>query len=96
MTNSVAKIRNPIAVGFAAYGCAHVVLFAAVGLLGLPLPALWWGLGGLPLGWAASSWMARCGRSDLGTLIDVQSAALAGGVLGLNGRELYCLFQAWF
>jgi hypothetical protein len=95
MTNSVTAIRNPIAVGFAAYGCAHVVLFAAVGLLGLPLPALFWGLGGLPIGWAASTWMARCGRVDLGTLIDVQTAAFAGGVLGLHGRELYCLAQAW-
>lgn len=93
---SVPDIRHPIALGLAAYGCAHVALFALVGLLGLPMPALFWAMGGLPLGWTASAWMVRCGRSDLGNLIAIQTVAFGGSVLGLHGRALYCMAGTLF
>lgn len=92
MSKVAAEIRHPIALGFAAYASAHVALFALVGLLGLPMPALFWGMGGLLLGWAASAWMVRCDRSDLANLVAIQGVAFAGSVVGLHGRQLYCLF----
>lgn len=92
MSKVAAEIRHPIALGFAAYACAHVALFALIGLLGLPMPALFWGMGGVLLGWAASTWMVRCGRSDLANLIAIQGVAFAGSIVGLHGRQLYCLF----
>ena len=91
-TKSAPGIRHPIALGLVAYGCSHAALFALVGLLGLTMPAMWWAMGGLPLGWAASAWMLRCGRSDLANLIAIQTVAFGGSVLGLHGRQLYCLF----
>lgn len=94
MSKVVAEIRHPIALGFAAYTCAHVALFALLGLLRLPMPALFWGMGGLLLGWAASSWMVRCGRSDLANLVAIQSVAFAGSILGLHGRALFCLMAS--
>ncbi len=95
-TKSAPGIRHPIALGLAAYGCAHVALFALVGLLGLPMPAMWWAISGLPLGWAAAAWMVRCGRSDLGNLIAIQTVAFGGSVLGLHGRALYCMAGTLF
>lgn len=95
-TKSVPEIRHPVAVGLAAYGCAHLALFALVGMLALPLPAMWWAVGGMPLGWAASAWMVRCGRSDLANLIAIQTVAFGGSVLGLHGRALYCLVGTLF
>jgi hypothetical protein len=94
MSKVAAEIRHPIALGFAAYACAHVALFALVGLLGLPMPALFWGMGGLMLGWAASAWLVRCNRSDLANLVAIQTVALAGSILGLHGRALFCLMES--
>lgn len=94
MSKVAAEIRHPIALGFAAYTCAHVALFALVGLLRLPMPALFWGMGGLLLGWAASAWMIRCGRKNLADLVAIQSVAFAGSVLGLHGRALFCLMES--
>lgn len=95
-TKSTTAIRHAVGLGLSAYACAHVALFALVGLLGLPMPALFWAMGGLPLGWAASAWMVRCGRSDLGNLIAIQTVAFGGSVLGLHGRALYCMAGTLF
>lgn len=95
-TKSALGIRHPIALGLAAYGFSHAALFALVGLLGLHMPAVWWAMGGMPLGWAASAWMVRCGRSDLGNLIAIQTVAFGGSVVGLHGRALYCLAGTLF
>lgn len=94
MSRVPAEFRHPVALGFAAYACAHVALFSLIGLLGLSMPALLWGLGGLLLAWAASGWMLRYGHEKLADLLAIQSVALAGGVVGMHGRQLYCVFAA--
>lgn len=87
---AVGSLRYPVALGFSAYLCAHVALFSLIGLLGLPMPALFWGMGGLLPGWRLVAWLVRCGRKDLADLVAIQSVAFAGSVLGLHGRALYC------
>lgn len=95
MSNSTNAVQHPLFTGFVAYGCTHVALFSLVGTLGLPLPALWWASLALVPSWLLFRWLERFGRADLAQLVGVQSAAFAGGVLGLHGRELFCLWQAF-
>jgi hypothetical protein len=90
MTHAVGSLRYPVALGFLAYLCAHVALFSLIGLLGLPMPALFWAMGGLLPGWGLVVWLVRCARKDLADLVAIQSVAFAGSVLGLHGRALYC------
>lgn len=87
---AVGPFRHPIGLGFAVYISAHTVLFSLIGLLGLPMPALFWGMGGMLPGWGLATWLVRFGRKDLADLVAIQSVAFAGSVLGLHGRALYC------
>lgn len=94
MSNSTIAVQHPLLVGFSAYGCSHLALFSLVGMLGLPLPALWWASLALIPSWLLVRWLERFGRADLAQLVGIQSVAFAGGVLGLYGRELFCLWKA--
>jgi hypothetical protein len=94
MSHSTNAVQHPLFVGFAAYGCSHLMLFSLIGLLALPLPALWWAALALIPSWLLFRWLERFGRADLAQLVGVQSVAFAGGVLGLHGRELFCLTKA--
>lgn len=94
MTFTDATKQQPIAIGFAAYACAHVALFSLVGLLHLPLPALWWSVAALFPSWALMRWLEMRDRSQLAVLIGIHACAMAGGVLGMHGRELFCMFAA--
>lgn len=85
---------RPVALGFAVYFCAHLALFSLVGLLGLPMPALWWATAALIPSWGLMHWLERLGRHQLATLVGIHACALAGGVLGLHGRELFCVARA--
>lgn len=87
---AVVPVRHPVALGFTAYLSAHAALFSLIGLLGLPMPALFWGMSGLLPGWGLVAWLGRCDRKDLADLVAIQSVAFAGSVLGLHGRALYC------
>ena len=96
MTHAAAgSLRYPVALGFSAYLCAHGALFALIGLLGLPMPALFWAMGGLLPGWGLVAWLVSCGRKGLADLVGIQSVAFAGSVLGLHGRELFCLAKGF-
>ncbi len=94
MSNSTIAVQHPLLVGFSAYGCSHLALFSLVGMLGLPLPALWWSSLALIPSQLLFRWLVRCGYADLAQLVGIQSVAFAGGVLGLHGRELFCLWKA--
>lgn len=85
---------RPVVLGFAAYLCAHMALFSLVGLLGLPMPALWWSTAALLPSWGLMQWLERRGRNQLAMLVGIHACALAGGVLGLHGRELFCVARA--
>lgn len=96
MSRVAVEIRHPIAFVFAAYACAHAALFSLVALLVLPMPALIWALGGLPLGWVAAIWMVRCGRKDLADLVGIQTVAFSASVLGVHAQQLQCFIRAVF
>lgn len=95
MSHSTYAVQHPLLTGFAAYGCTQVSLFSLVGALGLPLPALCWASLALVPSWLLFRWLERFGHTDLAQLVGVQSTAFAGGALGLHGRELFCLWQAF-
>lgn len=94
MAHPAADSRQPVALGFAAYLCAHVALFSLVGLLGLPMSALWWATAALIPSRMLMQWLELRSRNQLATLVGIHSCALAGGVLGLHGRELFCVVRA--
>lgn len=87
------NVKNPVFVGFSAYASAHVAIFSLVGMLGLSMPALWWASLALIPSWLLVHWLERFKRADLAQLVGIQSVALAGSVLGLHGRELFCLLK---
>jgi hypothetical protein len=94
MSKIGSDVRHPIAFGFAVYACVHVALFALIGLLGLPLPALWWALLSIPPGWLLVQWLDRHGYPQLGQLVGIYVVAFAGSVVGLHGRQLFCMALA--
>lgn len=96
MSTIETEVQPPIASGVAAYVCAHAALFALVGMLKLPMPALWWSMLALLPTYALMGWLERRGRNQLATLFGIHASALAGGVFGVNARELFCLVAALF
>lgn len=94
MSHSNNAVQYPLIIGFSAYLCSHVALFSLVGMLGLAMPTLWWSTLALFPSWLLFKWLERCGRADLAQLVAIQSLAFWGAVLGLHGRELFCLFKA--
>lgn len=96
MPYSTNATQRPLFFGFAAYACAHVMLFSLIGMLALPLPTVWWaGLAPIP-SWLLMQWLKRFERADLAHLVGVSTAAFAGAVIGVHGRELFCLFRTLF
>lgn len=94
MPYSTNSTQRPLLFGFAAYACAHVMLFSLIGMLALPLPTIWWaGLALIP-SWLLMQWLKRFEHADLAHLVGISAAAFAGGVMGIHGRELFCLFRA--
>lgn len=94
MSDSTNAVQHPLLFGFSAYACTHLSLFSLVGMLGLPLPALWWASLALIPSQLLVRWLERFERADLAQLVGIQSAAFAGGVLGLHARELFCMWKA--
>lgn len=94
MSHSTNATQHPLFLGFAAYTCSHLALFSVIGLLGLPLPALWWASLALIPSWMLFRRLERLGHSDLAQLVGVQALTFAGSVLGLHARELFCLSEA--
>lgn len=92
MSHSTNAVQHPLCVGFSAYGCSHLAIFSLIGMLGLPLPALWWAGLALVPSWLLVRWFERFDRADLAQLVGIQSVAFAGAVLGLHGRDLFCLW----
>lgn len=90
MQRAPVESQQPVAIGFAAYVCAHVAIFSLIGLLKLPLPGLWWACAALIPSWILMSWLERRGRHQLAVLVGIQACSFAGGSLGVNGRELFC------
>ena len=93
MPYSTNATQHPLLFGFAAYACAHVMLFSLIGMLALPLPAVWWACLALIPCWLLMRWLARFEHANLAHLVGVSTAAFAGGVMGIHGRELFCLFR---
>lgn len=94
MPYSTNATQRPLLLGFAAYACAHVMLFSLIGMLALPFPAVWWVCLALIPCWLLMQWLKRFDHADLAQLVGVSTAAFAGGVMGVHGRELFCLFRA--
>ncbi|MCR4507768.1 hypothetical protein NUV66_00510 [Pseudomonas sp. 32.2.56] len=94
MPYSTNSTQRPLLFGFAAYACAHVILFSLIGMLALPLPAIWWACLALVPCWLLMQWLKRFAHADLAHLVGISAAAFAGGVMGIHGRELFCLFRA--
>jgi hypothetical protein len=85
--------EHPLLFGFSAYACAHAVLFSLIRMLALPFPAVWWaGLALIPSG-LLMLWLNRFERTDLAQLVGISAVAFAGGVIGVHGRELFCIFR---
>jgi len=94
MSHSTNAVQHPLFVGFSAYACVHLMLFSLVGMLGLPLPALWWATLALIPSWMLFRRLERLGHSDLAQLVGIQAVTFAGSVLGLHARDLFCLSEA--
>jgi hypothetical protein len=94
MSYTTNATQHPLILGFSAYACAHVMLFSLIGMLALPFPAIWWAGLALVPSWLLMRWLKRFDRADLAQLVGVSAAAFAGGVIGIHGRELFCLFRA--
>lgn len=94
MSYSTNAVQHPLFVGFSVYGCSHLAIFSLIGMLGLPLPALWWASFALIPSWLLVRWLKRFARADLAQLVGIQSVAFAGAVVGLHGRELFCIWNA--
>lgn len=90
MTRSDSVSRQPLVLVFAAYACIHVALFSLIGLLGLPMPALWWSTTALVPTWFLMSWLERQGRHQLAVLVGLHASAFSGAVLGVHGKEIFC------
>lgn len=94
MSHLASTVQHPVLSGFSAYASAHVALFSLVGMLGVPMPALWWASLALIPSWLLVRWLERFKRAELAQLVGIQSVSLAGSVLGVHGRELFCLLKS--
>jgi predicted PurR-regulated permease PerM len=94
MIHTETDSRQPVAIGFAIYACTHVALFSLSGLLGLPMPELWWATAALFASWPLMQWLERRGRHQLAILVGIHACVFVSAVLGVRGRDLFCAASA--